>query len=344
MKLSKRIFSLILVFVGVSTVVSGQDFHFSQFYSTPTLINPSNTGNLANDYRVGVINKSHLFDKSNQYQTIAAFADVAILEDQIARNSWLGLGINFMHDNAGQGNLRTIRTGGSIAFHKAVISDQLFFSMGMDFNFVRKQLDLSSIYFNDQIGADGLDLTMISEENFDQNTFNYLDVSGGINLSYVMGKLLKVNFGLGMLHLNRPSETVYFRSNNSGYNKRTVRPVITLNTELQFGKFGIQPGVLYTRDKGAQELIVGSHFVFILSEQTRDSYGARFLLGAWYRLKESIVPSAGMEIENFRFMISYDANLDLIRNGAPDRKGFEVSLIHSGRIWPRKNRLNCPRF
>lgn len=333
----------IVLFMYVNPV-NAQDFHFSQFYSNPTILNPAMTGNLANDYRVGVLNKTHLFDQVNQYQTVTGFADIALLEGEISRDSWLGVGVNFLHDNAGIGLLKSIRTGASVAFHTALVSDALYLSMGLDFNYVRKQFDLSDVYFNNQFGSDGLDSNLSNGEAIYREKIQYLDVGGGLNFAFVSGEMFRVDAGVGFMHLNRPRETLYFASNNSGRNRRTVRPVFTLKSDIELGVIGIHPGIIYSRDKGAQELIGGTHVSFVIVPNVQNQYDARLFVGGWYRVGEAVIASIGLGLGEYRLMLSYDANVNNLRNGSPNRQGFEVSFIHSGGFRPAKTRMHCPRF
>ncbi len=343
----KPIFSIILgtVFLCLDIAnLQAQDFHFSQFYAVPTLINPANTGNISGNYRVGAISKSHFLEKSNQYQTIAAFADVAILEGEFGRDSWLGLGGNFYYDNAGVGLIKTLNGGGSVAFHRILIPKTLHFSAGMNFNYVRKQIDLDALYFNSQYGENGLEADLPSNEAFYRDALKYLDVGVGGSLTYVLEKILELNAGLGFLHVNRPRETVYFASNNTGRNKKAIRPVAHLTAEIDLGHFGVHPAFLYSRDKGSRELIMGSHFSYKLSYDAQDQYATNILVGAWYRWDDALIASLGLSVQNYRLLLSYDANTRQLQNGSPNRRGFEVSLLHTGAWRAPQSRMHCPRF
>src|SRR6185369_15603478 len=99
-----RIITGMMICCGLGLGVYSQDLHFSQFYNSPLLTNPANTGFMPDgDYRLGVNFRNQWSSvMSVPYKTMSAFGDVQTMQNQ-DNTGWLGLGGVFLHDVAGSG-------------------------------------------------------------------------------------------------------------------------------------------------------------------------------------------------------------------------------------------------
>src|SRR5438874_9685701 len=92
----------------LATCAFAQDLHFSQFFNSPLLTNPANTGFIPDgDYRMG-INYRNQWSSIMQvpYKTMSAFGDAQVMRND---NGWMGLGGVILHDVAGSGNLTSTK-------------------------------------------------------------------------------------------------------------------------------------------------------------------------------------------------------------------------------------------
>ncbi len=329
----KRI--LLLVAVVFSFSLEAQDFHFSQFYATPTLLNPAMTGNHGAGYRLGGINRSQFAAGANNFQTISLYGDVALAQNELAENSWVGLGGSLYYDNAGQGAINTFHMAGQLTLHKA-INDNVYLSFGGGFGFTGKSLNTTGLTFNNQFGEDGLDPTLGSDESFVRDGYMQLDVDAGVAATYTQSKNTRFTLGFALLHVNRPAESYYFATNTSGNNRVGVRPVVHFNATIGLEGFHIEPGALFSTDRGARELIVGSNFSYELNADSR------VVFGIWNRWSESVIPLVGFEFMRTRILASYDLNVQSIAGST--RQAFEISLAHTGKWRERTGGIACPRF
>src|SRR5271156_1590388 len=86
----------------------GQSMHFSQYYNAPLLLNPANTALMPDeDYRAGLNYRNQWAVVPVPYNTFSAFADFKVggNKNNENHNNWLGIGLAFFNDNAGDGNL-----------------------------------------------------------------------------------------------------------------------------------------------------------------------------------------------------------------------------------------------
>src|ERR1700721_965339 len=85
---------------------SAQDLHFSQWFNSPLLTNPANTGFIPDaDYRLGANYRNQWSSvMSEPYQTMSVWGDAQVFRDRI-QNGWMGLGGVILKDQAGGGPL-----------------------------------------------------------------------------------------------------------------------------------------------------------------------------------------------------------------------------------------------
>jgi len=114
-------------------VLKAQDIHFSQYNAQPLLLNPALSGLNDCDYRVGAIFRMQWFSISqgNTYRTTSAFADMIVYKPERGSN-YLGAGISFFSDQAGDLNYNTNKVDLSLAYHIILDrSTKQSFSLGL---------------------------------------------------------------------------------------------------------------------------------------------------------------------------------------------------------------------
>ncbi|TAJ10272.1 type IX secretion system membrane protein PorP/SprF [Marinilabiliaceae bacterium JC017] len=136
--------ALILV---VSTRMNGQDVSFSQMYASPLYLSPSFTG-LTNGTRLALNYRDQWPGIPNTYSTVAFSAD-HFFEDYSS-----GVGVLFLRDNQGSGQLVRQDIGVSYAYEIEVVRD-IFVRPGILFKYAEQKIDPSRIELPDQIGPDG---------------------------------------------------------------------------------------------------------------------------------------------------------------------------------------------
>lgn len=314
-----------------------QDIHYSQFYADPIRLNVANTGNFNGNYRFGINARSQWQSVSTPYQTLSAYADFGLLK--IGKRDWIGLGVYTLIDRAGDGVLTTVEARGSAAMHKG-LSDNVYLSLGAGFAYVQKSIDFQKLYFGNQWSEDFFDPSIDPNENFDRNSFGYLDVQGGLNLTYHFQDNLNMYAGASVLHLNQPN--VSFSDANQ--NQLGVRSIFVMGGAIGFKKFSLEPALYFTTQKKASEFVLGSNFTMRTGNNPRKSF-ARFYVGSWYRWKDAVVILTGIELSSYRFLVSYDINISELVPASRRRGGLELSLVHVGAFSGKDHKpIYCPRF
>lgn len=317
-----------------------QGMHFSQYYNAPMLLNPANTGLMSDyDYRLGANYRNQWSSVPVPYKTFSAYADFQAFRAQNETN-WLGMGLAFYNDKAGNGNLSLNRTEAFIAYHIELGSTSMI-SGGLSAAYNQRSVDFSKLTFNMQWDGATFNTTLPNGEKGGVVKTTYLDVSAGLNYAFFPNENVYVKIGGGVSHLNQPKESFYGMINKMG-----IRPTGNIDALFRLNNMCIiNPSVYYTNDKTADELIYGTLFSVLVGGEERT--GQHLLLGAYNRWNESVIGAVGFEFNAFRLMASYDVTISKLapynnRNGAMEIgltwKGVYNSNAEAHKVY------NCPRF
>ena len=105
--------------------VYSQDIHFSQFFSAPLFLNPSNTGDFEGDYRAALNNKNQWNTFTNAYSSFAGSIDAGF-DDVFISQSRSGIGLQINNDIAGDGRFGTTQLYLNLAYQLNVDKTQKF--------------------------------------------------------------------------------------------------------------------------------------------------------------------------------------------------------------------------
>src|SRR3954471_11905919 len=103
-----RNFLILVLVIFAAEGLNAQDLHFSQWFNSPLLTNPANTGFIPDaDYRLGANYRNQWSSVMSQpYKTMSIWGDAQVFRSRI-QSGWLGLGGAILHDVAGASSLST---------------------------------------------------------------------------------------------------------------------------------------------------------------------------------------------------------------------------------------------
>lgn len=166
---------ILIIFSFITTAFngSGQDPHFSQFYTTPLYVSPSYTG--ATPRGRAVLNF-----RTQWINLPKAFTTFLFSYDNNFQKKNFGLGINLFRDQAGTG--RIAYTGGSALYsYNFIVREKFSIRPGISFSFYQISNDFLRHTFYDQINLDGDNLT-VTKDNFINKTQLYPDAAASVML------------------------------------------------------------------------------------------------------------------------------------------------------------------
>jgi len=198
---------LILFFVGlISFSANAQlDIHFSQFYMSPTNLNPALTGVMNCNIRLTANYRnqwSSVTGFENSFNTYSASYEQRI---PVGRYDYFGVGLTLWGDVAGTGRFstNTAKLSGSYAKRMGGYRDEShYLVVGAEAGVVQRTVDFLRFRWGAQHdGEGGFNPALDSQEggNFDRDNFVFADLSAGLmwfSKLYLLKLLcmLEVNF------------------------------------------------------------------------------------------------------------------------------------------------------
>lgn len=321
-------------------VLHAQDIHFSQYNAAPLALNPALTGVGACDWRAGLTYRNQWNSVTTPYVTYEAFGDLPLVKN-IGAASKLAGGLLLYNDVSGDGNLSNLSAMGSVAFVMGLGGrDDHNLSIGLQGGLMQKSLDFQALKWPNQWNGDSFDQTIDPFEAVGDNIAKF-NAAAGIAYRNVVSPTFNITGGFAMFNLVSPKESFL----GDEENKLGARMVGHLKAGFTFDqKIGFIPSFLYQTQSGAQEIIVGADFGYILNNP---NFPATFFLGGHYRLDDAVIAGVGMDYKNFRFGATYDINTSTLKEASGGKGGFELSLVYTGCILPvipSHYVMPCPRY
>ena len=144
--MTRQLLCFLAMILVATSAIRAQDPVFSQFYSTPLLLNPAFAGTtfaprIAASYR-------------NEWPTATdvgvAYSTYAVSYEQFVEQANSGIGLMVLSDDAGDGLLKMTNFMASYAYRIAV-NDDLQIKLGVEAGFRQYALDWDKLVFLDQI-------------------------------------------------------------------------------------------------------------------------------------------------------------------------------------------------
>lgn len=319
--------------------MSGQDVHFSQFYSSPLTLNPSETGNFNGDWRIASNYRTQWRAIDIPYNTFSLSYD----RNFTSTTRTIGAGLLVLHDQSGNARINSDRIQLSAAVHSKIDGNNLH--AGLQAGVALKSFDISSLTFPDQYDNNSgvFNPSLANNEvNFNQKK-SYFDINIGVGWDRKYdGSQLKIGFAV--FHLNRPNESFY----GSKF-KVPMRKVFNLQYNIEAGsKIILSPKIFVMGQARASEYLLGSNFTYLLESNKIKATG--IYIGSQVRTgigrnTDAVMGIVGMTFERLELGLSYDVNISNLKQSTNKRGAVEIALIFwSGNNELKPKTLPCDRF
>jgi len=335
-----RYFLAVFCSIALSPDLYAQGIHFSQYYNSPLLLNPANTALLpGSDYRIGLNYRKQWASVPVPYTTTSVYGDFQAMRNKNLTN-WLGLGLAYWNDKAGNGDLSLSRVDAFVAYH-VQMGEFNMISAGVSAGTVQRSVDFNKLTFDKQWDGLQFNNTMSNGETGNFSQTNFVDLATGINYAFFPNENVYLKVGIGAAHVNQPKESFFGQENKLG-----IRPTGNIDLLLKLSPSVIlNPSMYYTTQKSASEFLYGTLFQVNVSEV--EDINASLILGAFHRWNESAIGTVGLQFQHWRIMSSYDFTMSSLTTNNKGRGAFELSLKYEGLYneFSRGRRTyNCPRF
>ena len=299
--------------------VKAQSYHFSQFFSTPLLTNPANTGFTNGPYRIASNFRSQGMQGGSSFFTGYVSADASPLRDRLTEGHKAGIGLYVMNDQSQSSALRTNTVGLSAAYHVGLdMYAEESIGLGLQGTYNQRRLDFSKLNFENQFGPFGYDPSLPIGEDFNTRTSSFFDLNAGIvynrnidNRSFFAG--------VAVYNILRPKQNVldeeYSPPVRYTFQAGSQFPV-SPESNAYFSLTAMHQG-------GATEATLGGAFGFNFTEESKNE----LIGGLWYRYKDAVIPYLGYHGKSFQAGLSYDYTVSGLKAGSQIRNGIELTLI-----------------
>ena len=332
--IGKRTVTLVVALIIGSGTLFAQDIHFAQSAQVPVLINPANTGLFVGWERVILNHRQQWSSVQSPYVTTNGSLEVNIGKPQIAGKAYVGLGLNFYSDKAGDAKFGT--TKASINVSAIVpLEDRHTVSAGLQIGGGQKKVTLDNLIWASQFDhstgtfdnsiAVGEPVGIASNFFFDMGmgaVYQYRDHSVGFGKSEV---LRRGHFGVAMFHLTKP------RLNFGGSTERLDRKLVVhgdIMLNIPGSKVSLEPNLAFFKQGIFVEQLYGLLFKIAIKSGTKYTgiYTESFFsIGGKMRLGDAFIPQVFLELDAFKIGLSYDMNLSF-SEVSRYMGGFELSF------------------
>ena len=344
MKKFLQSYLITVLFAGSSTILMGQDLHFSQIFETPLLRNPALAGLFSGDVRVQSVYRSQWNSVTDAYNTVSANVEYKLPVGESA--DFVTIGGQVLYDKAGTVNLKSTHILPAINYHKSLSAERsMFLSMAIMGGYVQRSIDRSKITTNSQFNGVNYDPSALNGESFLKSSYSYLDGTTGLSFNSQLGENVDNNMyvGLAYHHFNKPKKVSFYTDNNiemmpkwvaSAGVRMSVTDYTYLTFEGDYSKQGVNT-----------EMIGGVLYSMKLDDPETPKYIIHG--GAYMRLNDAIIPVAKVEAKPIAIAVSYDVNISGLKKVSTGRGGFEISLTYQkflDRYNSSINSTKCPKF
>ena len=316
--------------------VVAQDAQFTQFYASPTYINPAFVG-------TGLQTRFGLSMRDQWPAIPGAFVSANFAMDHYLSEVNSGIGLLITHDRAGSGALRY--TSASVQYaYEIELKRKVFIRPALQVGWVNHAVDYSRLVFGDQLARGG---TVGTYESMQGTSIGYADMAAG-----VLFFSPKIWAGASLHHLNRPNQSLLLNeariprrfSMHGGYRMSIRTPTIREHSQNLVFAFN------YRGQDKYDQLDIGGYF-------ERDP----FYVGLWYRgiplfkryapgygNNDALAVLFGVIVNDLRIGYSYDITISRLAGqsaGAHEiTLGYELASRHKKRSVSKRRVVPCAKF
>lgn len=319
-------------------VVRAQDIHFSQFFETPLLRNPSLAGIFTGDVRLQMVYRDQWNSITDGYRTGSLNGEYKLPIGKV--HDFITVGGQILFDRAGTAALTHTSILPAVNYHKSLSNEKnRYLSLGFMGGVVHRSFDRSKIITDGNYGGGG------DNEPTVVPNYTYLDGSVGMSYNSNLSSNPEDNFYLGFAyhHFNTPK--------NSFYRDPTVelKPKWVASAGFRFGVTEFSYITLladHTVQGDYTETIGGAMYGVKIGDEV-DNPKYTIHGGAFIRWNDALIPVVKLDYAPFSVAVSYDVNISKLKTASQGRGGFEISIVYVkflDRENSSVNAVQCPRF
>lgn len=303
------VFVMLLIFISARA----QDAHFSQYYASPLLYNPAQTGVLpGTDLRVATQYRS-------QWGTLTPNFSVVSLTGEKRLNSKYGVGAYLLNDDGVKAfNTFNCVFSGSYRI-TSFFEREMVLSVGLQAGIIYKYIKKNGLTFDSQYDNGTFNSDLPTGEVLDRYSRLMPEVNMGFNFeSSKKENTLNPYSSLSVMHCTYPKESFL----KSGKSRLPLRFILAGGTKIKYNDdLFFDPSLIIMKQCNNYEAVLG------LSSSYNYRTDLMLTGGLSYRWKDAVVIMAGCKYKSITYRISYDIVTSPLKAYTRGRGGIEFSVI-----------------
>lgn len=321
----KQLITILLV--SCSSLIVGQDLHFSQFFTNQMALNPAFTGLYDEDFGASIIYRTQWGEIDSRFENLAFSAD---FNKEIGNNK-LGIGVLVLKDKL-PFNVYTLNSAAlNLSYqHYLDLPKKHLISIGSNIGWTAKTFHADRGFeFGNQYIDFQFDAAQPNNEDLNTRTLNSVNVDAGANYTWTPSSKVKVNTGANFLSLTTPNESFISSKNTNQLGVRYVAYVMA-DYELD-AQTTLSPKVLYMNQSRGRDLNLG----FLMTYKMSTNVTAE--LGAFYRVQDAGIVVIGLGWKSILLRGSMDTTSSSLEDvgeisdsGYNTPRSYEIGIIYRG--------------
>lgn len=297
-----------------------QSYHFSQFFSTPLLTNPANTGFTEGPYRVASNFRSQGLPSGSTYFTGYLSGDVSPLRSSLPAAHKAGMGLYLMNDQSLNSAVQTNSVGLSAAYSVGLDTyGENSIGLGVQATYNQRRIDYSRLTFENQYGSGGYNAALPVGEPLAAYSRQFFDVNAGVMYN---AALEHKSFFAGFSVYNLLGHKDNLLPDEF---KMSARYVLQAGAQFFTGEYGkVYFSLTNMLQAGANETTLGGAY----GMQLNDGEKNELMGGLWYRYKDAVIPYIGYQRSTVQVGLSFDYTVSALKTASQIRNAYELTLIY----------------
>jgi type IX secretion system PorP/SprF family membrane protein len=297
-----------------------QDIHYSQFYYNYPNQSPAQTGLYNGKHRITANYRNQWLTVPVPYLSLSLFYDTKI--KLMSGKSFIGLGIGFDYDKAGETELSLTSLNGSVNFGYGIGKSHLII-IGVSPVLAQRRISEERLKWNNQWNGDKFDPNRSPRESYKPSGPFFVDLAAGLTYQFAMTKRTKLQMGAALFHLLEPNQTFYGISQTKV--KLPMRELLHANLDIGLGSYlDLVLHAQYQQQDEYNEKLGSGMLRLYLNKNP----GIKFnlLLGCGARINDAFFPLIGFEYKDWLISGTYDINTSELKTASSKRGGPELAV------------------
>lgn len=304
---------------------------FSQYYASALYLSPALTG-LEKDVYMGMNYRSQWSGAGMPFNTFQFSFISPLLKPGTHTKHLGGIGATFYNDVMGPSKefkSNALMVSGAYNFHLTRYGNNIV-SVGLQAGAMQQRVNVDNMQWASQYSPDvGFDGTRPGETGtVNGQVINPL-VNTGVMWSYTTrGRLSSRSFSAfsGVVVSNLLPHRSYTRMHEPNMMLFKLHGGFS---SLWKRKLEISPNYLIQYQNHTYEVNMGAYFSYYVQPPfLQDSQRTKVMVGAWYRVQDAVILSAGISSKSWIFGFSYDNNVSSLTRAFGYASAYEVSLAY----------------